>query len=441
MNKGIIGIVGLCVLLAGAPAWAETSEPPETPTHGELLERLELLEREIQKLRAEQREQTRHLSVAEIDAAVQQVLEDAGDRSVMPSFAGATAGYDTTFFLQSEDGAFKLKPYFLLQFRGAVQFDDEDETESGFELRRTRFGFLGHALEKVKYFFLWESLRDGGRTRLLYAFGDVPLGNGWTMRFGQFKDPGSIEWNTSATRQLAVDRSLVNNVLSGFNIGFVQGVTFTHQTDTTRVTFGYTDGVNTFNTPFTGGSDPLGDGDFGLTARADYKPFGSWKSTADLSAVANPMTDPTLLLSLSASHTGAGDETVTFVTADMLAKSGDQPLVFFAAVHALQAELDLDTGTNVGGVVQVGYGVTEQVEVFGRAGITHLDSSDLDPTGAGTYPEFTAGFNRFFNGHKAKFTFDATLYPEGAPRTISGIGVFGNDNTQVVIRGQIQLQL
>ncbi len=392
--------------------------------------RLAALEREV----AEVRQQVE----IEAEAARQAVMEDAARQGPFAGYGGGG------FFISGEGGNFTLRPYLLLQFRHVTNFGENNgdlgEVESGFEMRRVRFGAKGNAFEDVSYFLLWESVRSGGNTRLLYAFADVPVSD-WTVRFGQFKEPGGIEWNTSATRQLAAERSLANNLLSGFNLGFVQGVTAKRQTDEFRFTAGYLDGVGTFNTDFNGGSDLFRDGEWGVTARLDYKPMGDWKDTSDLTALVRRPAEDVLLLSLSANHTRADAGGVTFLAADALAKSADQPIAFLASGYALRLDVDGDHSTNLGGIAQVGYGLTERDELLARVGVTHLESDALDPAGEGIYPEFTAGYNRYFSGHNAKFTLDASYYPSGAPRRVNGAGVEGGGGDQVVIRGQFQLQL
>ncbi|MEN0021602.1 MAG: hypothetical protein AAF747_12065, partial [Planctomycetota bacterium] len=149
MRTGAIGVVGLSMLVATA-ASAE-------PSRQEMLERLEVLEQRIADLETDQRTTDARLTAAQVDAVVGSVIADAEARSEMFSLAGPVAGYDTTFFLRSDDGAFKLTPYLLFQFRHVAAFDDEGTSDSGFEMRRARLGLLGHAFEDVKYFLLAEA--------------------------------------------------------------------------------------------------------------------------------------------------------------------------------------------------------------------------------------------------------------------------------------------
>ena len=55
--------------------------------------------------------------------------------------------------------------------------------------------------------------------------------------------------------------------------------------------------------------------------------------------------------------------------------------------------------------------------------------------------EFTVGFNRYINGHKAQFTVDASYLPDGSPNTEQGIGVLSTDDDSFIFRAQFQLLL
>ena len=95
-------------------------------------------------------------------------------------------------------------------------------------------------------------------------------------------------------------------------------------------------------------------------------------------------------------------------------------------------------------LAQAGYLLNKKVEVFGRYDILKLD--DVAPGDEDTFNELTIGANYFLGPdgaylHRAKFTVDLVYLPDGAPSTQTGLGVFGSDEDQFVLRGQFQLQL
>ena len=104
---------------------------------------------------------------------------------------------------------------------------------------------------------------------------------------------------------------------------------------------------------------------------------------------------------------------------------------------------------NWGVLVQAGYMLNSQWEIFGRYDYTSVDDS-LVPAGAeDNFSEITSGVNYYLKGHAAKVTIDLTYLPDGVPPSmpvggdLTGIGFkgTGNGDDEIVIRGQFQLLL
>ncbi len=66
--------------------------------------------------------------------------------------------------------------------------------------------------------------------------------------------------------------------------------------------------------------------------------------------------------------------------------------------------------------------------------------------GEDAFSEVTVGANYYLGpggrfGHRAKFTFDVTYLPDGAPSDATGLGILASEEEEWVVRGQFQLLL
>src|SRR5690606_27507926 len=134
----------------------------------------------------------------------------------------------------------------------------------GFEMRRTRLQFAGHVINpNWTYQIQGDFNRDGGGFTLLDGVIGHKFENGMTVRVGQFKAPFNREELVSSSRQLAVDRSLVN---SRFNVGRAQGIELAAQLgENIRVAGMISDGARSLNTPW-----QAYDTEFAITGRVDF---------------------------------------------------------------------------------------------------------------------------------------------------------------------------
>jgi hypothetical protein len=268
-------------------------------------------------------------------------------------------------------------------------------------------------------------------------------------RLGQYKDVTFHEEILSSKRQLAVDRSLANEVLAGGQTDFIQGVALVWDDGAEglplRGEVGYTDGPNSDNTNFTdGGGNPafgVSAPDWGAYGRAEYLVFGDWKHYEDFSAMGNQQ--DTLVVGAGAFLAQAGDGDVLFHTVD--AQYEYNKLGLYAAYYGVYSDggdEDADGSSyDLGGVAQAGYLLNDKWEVFGRYSLVSLDSGAEDSDD--NYHELTAGVNYFMKGHAAKFTVDVSYLPNGVPSDQNGLGELDPDadDEQFVLRGQFQLLL
>ncbi|MGB7159217.1 MAG: porin [Tepidisphaeraceae bacterium] len=414
------------------------SAQQQEPTREELQKQLAELQQRISKLESNQAAQ----SAAQTKDAV---LTDAQKRSKLGGGAPITAGYDKGFFIKSEDGNFSLKPALQWQFRYVSNFgedaDGDDDVESGFENRRARFRFDGNAFSPdFTYSFVFDTNRSGGAVSLLDAWAAYKFKPQWSVKFGQFKESWSHEKDVSFTQQLAVERSLLDAVLGGNQTDRVQGFSLIYgggKEDEVRAEVALHDGANSKNTTF----EDTATGDWGVGGRVEYKLGGDWANYKDFTAKGTK--EQLFVVGGGADFTQAGDTDILRATVDAQWENADG-LGLYAALLGNQTESGADDAFDWGALAQAGYLLNKKVEVFGRYDILKLD--DVAAGDEDTFNEFTIGANYFLGPdgaylHRAKFTVDVVYLPDGAPSNQTGLGVFGSDEDQFVLRGQFQLQI
>ena len=91
------------LLAMSVPASAADTQP----TQAELLQQIQALRAKVEQLEARQSATTQPLDSREVDATVNQVLQNADSHSQFMQAQGFTAGYNKgKFLIQSEDGNF-----------------------------------------------------------------------------------------------------------------------------------------------------------------------------------------------------------------------------------------------------------------------------------------------------------------------------------------------
>jgi hypothetical protein len=265
----------------------------------------------------------------------------------------------------------------------------------------------------------------------------------WGVRMGQFKDPVHHEELTRSGRQLAVDRSLVNELLGGGVTGWTQGASLIYggyaKDNPVNVEVALTDGLGEQNTNFTDHRF-----DFGVAGRFEYKAMGDWRSYRDFTAAGNK--EDLLVIGVGGDWSQSGDGDVFLGTVDVQYENSGGLGVYGAVLvdNVDEQFTGGDSTTDWGALVQAGYLLNPSVELFGRYDIASFDQNQT--TDEDTFHEITVGMNYFLGTdgsalHRAKFTVDVSWLPNGSPRAISGIGVLDNNDAgnEIVIRGQFQL--
>jgi len=276
------------------------------------------------------------------------------------------------------------------------------------------------------------------------------------FRAGQFVDPVFHEQLVNSDRQLAADRSILNTIISGADESYTQGVTLIWTPSSQiNVEVGFTDGVNSGNTSFRDFPTPGASADFGFAGRGEFLLMGSNTSQYnDFSAMMNK--EDLLVVGAGFDWTQAGDTDDLLHTVDVQWENAQGNLGVYGAfvgqfihngggagITGVTGVTDQDS-YNWGFLVQAGYMLNNEWEIFGRYDYTHLDDSIAIGSAGSTqdnFNEFTAGVNWYFHGHNAKVTVDVSWLPDGAPDGLDNLGILGSDDDEFIVRGQFQLML
>lgn len=428
----------------------------------------EVMMGEIDELRAKTQDNwlTEHRA-EEIRILVQDVLADADTRSSLLQ-DGLIAGWRDHFFIASPDGRFKLQFGGMIQTRWVLSYHDQrdfagaadgsgfDAYRHGFENTRSKLIFQGHVFSPDIEYMLQTSFRR-------FGVGVAVLEDSWvrfhlnsdvSIRVGQFKLPFNREELVSSTRQLAVERSLINERM---NIGRSQGIEITFTDETTRFSLAFNDGGfepnGIFNVQL---SDPankqalIEDVEYAVTARFEQLLAGEWNQFKDFTS---PQGEPFGMMWGLGVHfqedesngraTGSfRDETRWMANTIDLSIEWGGANAFISFTHFYFDPTGFNTSM-LGLVVQGGLYLVPKWEVYTRFEYGSIQHDVV----AGLFSDLnvlTIGANYYIDGHDVKWTTDLGV-------GISKIDVLWNsditgfrpeaDNAepQFVFRSQLQL--
>ncbi len=411
-----------------------------------------------------------------------ELLADAGARASL--LQSGNAGHDGKhFFLASGDGNYRLNVSGAIQFRYNAFFLDDDNSgaddedfASGFDLTRAFIDFSGNVINpetifKIRGEFGENYGADGdsdfGDFELQDAWAQHNFENGMSVRFGQFKAPVVYEeFYVDDIYQLAVDRSVTNEF---FTPDYTQGVALSYRDDNFGGTISMNDGANTDNTPYFSASEA----DFSVTGRVDVLlAGGDWAAFNDFTSFrGNDTLDARIGGAIhwqTAGDTaafGMGSGQVAVADADVLLYSIDASIEgngwnLFGAFIGRSVDIDGTGGSgdtdfdDFGAVVQGGFFVADQWELFGRWDAIFFDDDSFTTASGGDVDDFhtlTAGFNYYFvpESHAAKLSADLQWFLNDADSGAAGIsGIAPSQTTallpsggddEIAIRLQMQL--
>jgi Phosphate-selective porin O and P len=455
---------------------AQTAAAPAQPTVAQLEAQVQSLQAKVDALQADQ-------SQADADRAaeIKQVLADADAQSELVS------GYDPNvgFVLRSGDGMFSFHPGVVLDIREMTSYRSEIpakgggetdktgyDTQSGFDLTRARFTADGNFGKQVTYFFQVDA-DQGSPVTLLDAYATYHFDNSpFAVKAGQFKDPLFHERNLSEANLLAVDRSLVEDLLGGGETSRVQGVSLMYDQDRLRAQLVIHDGYDSINTKFfdaggigagsVGGGAGVTPTDYGVSGRGEYLAIG------DRSAKFNPFseydggftalgdTQDILVLGGGYDYSQAGDNDVIFHTLDAQYDTTCGLSVYgaylgtYRDLHSVQGATtgkpSVPAGNfyDPGALIQAAYLLNPRLEPFIRYDYTYLDGNSVSAfdLGKNTAQEFTVGANYYLYKQHVKFTVDGSWLPDGAPTDEDALGILEDSgHNEFVLRAQFQLAI
>ncbi len=447
MQKHAFSVLALTILVAPAFGSGAAAEGDNVAT---LRSQVADLQKQVQALTASSGEQwLTEQRAEEIRGLVHDVLADADTRASLLQ-SGVNAGYDKNFFIGSADGNYLLKVSGQVQIRWVYNMQDDDSGDDddrwGFENRRTKVRFAGHVFDPTwQYNVLGAFDRDGGSFVLDEGFITKDLENGWKIRLGQFKLPFLREELVSSSKQLAVERSLVNEE---FNQDRAQGVEASYTADQWRVAMAYSDGffpggVGTDNTAWS-----AEDTEWAFTGRAEFLAMGTWNQFDDMSGWRGDETGVLIGAAIhyqndeygtSAPFGNDAEVEALHLTGDVsvdLDGVGLYAALVYRNLDSDAAAADLD---QLGFVIQGGFFISEDWELFGR-----YEWGDFDIAGLEDLSVLTVGVTKYWDRHNLKWSSDVgfALDPVEAVWASDGAG-WRTDSTdedgQVVIRSQLQL--
>jgi phosphate-selective porin OprO/OprP len=382
-------------------------------------------------------------AAAHLQASTDAALADAAARISYQTNELAAGHSGKKFFLASPDGNYLMNLGGQFQFRYIYNTREDsagDDNLQGFQLRRFKLKGDGYVADpKLEYKFSVAFNRDSNAAVIEEAQVGYEFDNGLTVFAGRLKGPFAFDELMSSSRQLTVERSLVNEQ---FTVGFIEGVGVESKVgDDLRIRAMLNDGAG-------GGEGGNGDfnessADFAVTARADFtigennaKDYSSWAGD-----------DFGINLGAAIHHevgqTGDGQATTDFdsftrVTVDALYNAAGLSLFGAAYLETQDAADGNPESDPFGFLAQVGYNIDDTIEPFVRYEF-------IDPdTGGDEISVVTAGFNYYLNKHKAKFTVDGVF----ALDPLNGIGVSdglglqtdaADEDGQFALRAQFQL--
>lgn len=462
LNKTVGLLAGTTALTLSGFCYGNTDE-----ANTSALAQIAELKAELAAMKSQQGEEwLTEQRAADIRGIVQDVLADAETRTSLQS-SGATAGYDNGFFISSADGNFRLNINGLMQFRWIMNGASDQTTQWGFDVRRAQVTFSGvFASEwrynlQMQYGSQWNlaaqpyasainAFLETGDINVLDAYveRDVELGGtSYTIRGGQFKAPFLREQLVSDGNQLGIDRSVLSYY---FSQGYSTGLQLGYSADTLRFAVAFTNGQGTpadfnlgsYDTSWLGNPTK-----YSFGGRVDYKMSGNWSDFDDFSSA--PGSESGVMIGAAAFYQkynanafgGANNMKAYGVTADVTWNFGGASL--FASFVWENLDPNAGSSTNPWGfMVQGGYFLSDQAELFARYSYANADSAAGIGSDRTKLSLISVGIN-YYMASNAKLTADfGYSLNELGTFALSGSGyrpdAAGQDG-QYAIRTQLQL--
>jgi hypothetical protein len=388
-------------------------------------------------------------------------MADAQSRQTF-SQDGLVAGHDGDHFILSNPGE-----TFLLELAGHFQFryiwnnrqsSGEDDQQQGFQLRRAKFkpeGYVTYGDRRIYFDMSLAADRDSTDTFFEDYTVSTEVSKDLWIKGGRWKQPFALQNLRSSSEQLAVERSLVNEL---FNVDRSEGVMLSYTGEQARVYGSLNNGAAAEFSDFDNDRNTT---DFAVTGRGEVLLAGDWDQLDDASSWGDE--GPAAALGAAAhweegtTGTAATNDNFLLWTADASAEAGGFGAT--AAVYGRHTDNELAADTdNYGAYVEGGYMIVpDTIEPFVRYQWIRTDGQVAAVQNGAVEKDtnlITGGVNWYHYGHASKFTLDvvyaldplapglAGTDPTDTP-TSTGLGLLQDapgEDGQVALRAQYQLK-
>jgi len=300
---------------------------------------------------------------------------------------------------------------------------------SGFEARRTKLKASGRLDDpRIDYTLAMAFSRSTGVMSTEDVYARFKIDDHWMLKVGKFRPSVLREELISSKYQLGVERSLLTPTFGQF---YNQGIALMYRSDKLRATLSAMDVSPTF----------AGDNIWEYILRAELMLSGKRSAVSDFTSFRDD--EPATMIGAAIGYLEADlfnpvtpDSSTLNWSLDLTAEFGGANL-FFSVVGAQIDTAGTHGVSRFGSLVQGGFFVTDQAELFAR--FTHGD----DQTGK-SLNLIEAGLNYYIHGHNAKFTIDAGYALDEVTSTFRSAGAGWRPDTvgqdgQFVLRAQMQL--
>jgi hypothetical protein len=503
--EGLKALVLSAVMVGACAVPLRAAEPVASTSEADLNARMNQLQEELNKVKAQLSDQQQQTAAKEEQSNLNAALDDSKQHDQLfgtPNFlnsVGLTGGYDpgsSRFVIQSEDGNFVLRPWFHLQIRGVANERNNfqgighssDETNTGFEIRRMRFGFDGNMFSPdFQYLFNWTTNRTAGNATVTSSTGatvgtvsnnqgGVPiLEEAWIkyrfhnspfyIHLGQMHDPLLHEEITSSRYRHTAEISLTGDIFANGD-AFTQAATIIFDNGAAdpnspvRVEAGINQGMRSANTNFLSfaNNGSYNAFNYGTAGRVEYKVMGRWKDYGQVAAVG--VKEPLLVFGAGGDRSERGHISQTVGAVDGMYADQNGLMVYsefldryttrnfgYYTQSAVGASITnpnnpayANKATNeYSALIEAGYMFNNLIEPFGR-----YEYMKLAGTAVGTRPyvqAITSGVNFWFQGHRLKLTGEVIWLPVGLPFDDTPNDILAQPNGKSELVGEFQLQL
>ncbi len=412
--------------------------------------------------------------IAQVASLVQDILNDADTRTNLRG-DGLMMGWSNGFFLSSADGRHTLNISGMMQMRylgswiGKPANPATPELQSGFDIPRVRFNIDGNIpYANMEYFIQtgWGRLDPDNMTdtddvvgvRLWEAWAKIKIADDLSLKVGQFKLPFTRETLVDASRQLTIEKSLIDHRM-GLEIS--TGVELVWANRDRRFFLAYTNGSGAmlWSTPFMF-NEPTAmppwaalnrDTSYSFTLRHEWKLFGGWEQFNQFTSP--PGSGNGLLLGVAGhrqnlERNSTGTES-GFVDGSMWGVTVDASYLFDGASFFVAGTFHRVKDFNqanpqdlnwMGIVAQGGTYISNSTELFGRFEAGGTSNGAL---GGEAVQIVTVGLNHYLDGQDLKVSADVGFsfgeVPGTMENSLTGWRTDTEVRDQVVVRTQLQV--